>query len=102
MLMSRSKKNVAKRKISSKIWKFTFLCRNLAMEFMCRIVIKKEKKRERKREGRESFADTELLKLATEETVPSAPCFINASSESASLWSLPRAYPTLSTSLLAV
>lgn len=30
------------------------------------------------------------------------PCFINASWESASLWSLPRAYPTLSASLLAV
>lgn len=30
------------------------------------------------------------------------PCFINANWESASLWSLPRAYPTLSASLLAV
>lgn len=67
----------------------------LDAEFMYRVVVKNE-----------SFTDAECLRLTNRgrkrRTVSSVPCFINASSESASLWSLPRAYPTLSASLLAV
>lgn len=96
------KKDTAKCKISLReillveIYLGILLWKILAVEFMYQIVVKNE-----------SFTDAERLRLTNRgrkrrTVVSSVPCFINVSSESASLWSLPRAYPTLSASLLAV